>query len=199
MKTVGDPACPMPTGPRYRVQQFNLELSIEPGLPCRIDAATPATTDSPLALDAVATTRSRAESSIERPTCVVPSMHRVSGGTEAAMRPTRRRRRVPQPPWQRARDATRDAKLEALGWKVIRVDAERLRERPWTILTEIERAQSAGGEGPVGNPAGPVGNPAGHSRQPGRAQSAVRTGLAAEPAGLRGPGRTRGPSHRRHR
>ena len=43
-------------------------------------------------------------------------------------------------PWQRARDARRDAKLKALGWKVIRVDAERLRERPWTILTEIETA-----------------------------------------------------------
>ncbi|MFT4199224.1 endonuclease domain-containing protein [Gordonia sp. (in: high G+C Gram-positive bacteria)] len=36
------------------------------------------------------------------------------------------------------RDARRDAKLEALGWVAVRVDAERLFDRPWTILTEIE-------------------------------------------------------------
>ena len=34
----------------------------------------------------------------------------------------------------------RDAKLEALGWKVIRINAKRLFEEPWSILTEIERA-----------------------------------------------------------
>ena len=43
-------------------------------------------------------------------------------------------------PWQRDRDTARDARLEALGWTVIRVNAERLREEPWRILVEIERA-----------------------------------------------------------
>lgn len=43
-------------------------------------------------------------------------------------------------PAQQAHDMARDAKLEALGWKVIRINAKRLFEEPWSILTEIERA-----------------------------------------------------------
>ncbi|GAB10519.1 hypothetical protein GOARA_058_00020 [Gordonia araii NBRC 100433] len=48
-------------------------------------------------------------------------------------------------PWQQERDALRDAKLAALGWKMIRVDAERLHDRPWSVLTEIERELHARG------------------------------------------------------
>ncbi|MFT3900978.1 MAG: hypothetical protein QM728_12145 [Gordonia sp. (in: high G+C Gram-positive bacteria)] len=36
-------------------------------------------------------------------------------------------------------DARRDAKLAALGWATVHVDAERLFDRPWTILTEVEQ------------------------------------------------------------
>ncbi|MFW0784245.1 DUF559 domain-containing protein [Gordonia sp. CPCC 206044] len=47
---------------------------------------------------------------------------------------------------QRARDAARDAKLRAMGWIVIRLDKERLRTAPWSIVIEIEKAlRSRGG------------------------------------------------------
>ncbi|WP_228460900.1 DUF559 domain-containing protein [Gordonia crocea] len=46
---------------------------------------------------------------------------------------------------QRERDARRDERLESLGWKMIRIDAERMREEPWLILAEIETALRARG------------------------------------------------------
>lgn len=43
-------------------------------------------------------------------------------------------------PAQRAHDEARDARLRELGWIIIRIDAERLRTRPWSVINEIERA-----------------------------------------------------------
>ncbi|MFT4201392.1 DUF559 domain-containing protein [Gordonia sp. (in: high G+C Gram-positive bacteria)] len=41
---------------------------------------------------------------------------------------------------RRDRDARRDDKLRNLGWRVIRVDAEKLWDKPWLVLREIEDA-----------------------------------------------------------
>ncbi len=49
-------------------------------------------------------------------------------------------------PEQRARDEARDAKLRAMGWIIIHIDAERLRTDQWGIILEIEQAlRSRGG------------------------------------------------------
>ncbi|GAB90521.1 endonuclease domain-containing protein [Gordonia rhizosphera] len=43
-------------------------------------------------------------------------------------------------PEQRASDEARDAKLRDLGWIIIRIDRERLRTAPWSIIIEIDKA-----------------------------------------------------------
>ena len=117
-------------------------------------------------------------------------------------------------PWQRARDARRDAKLKALGWKVIPRrrgapsrkavdDSHGDRDRtspaqgvlrpsggPLGVGGPSRRprtAQPATPDGPAGGREGPVGGRGGPSRRAGRAQSAGGEG----PVGGRG-----GPSRR---
>jgi hypothetical protein len=48
-------------------------------------------------------------------------------------------------PSQREKDMARDALLEKLGWKTIRIDRDRLRDDPGGILAEIEAAIHARG------------------------------------------------------
>lgn len=43
-------------------------------------------------------------------------------------------------PGERARDIDRQAELEALGWRIIRVSADMLRDRPTTIVVRVWRA-----------------------------------------------------------
>ena len=48
-------------------------------------------------------------------------------------------------PTIRARDIDRQADLEALGWRIVRVSAEMLRYRPWTIVQRTRKALQAAG------------------------------------------------------
>ncbi len=46
---------------------------------------------------------------------------------------------------QRSRDLERGVRLAELGWQVVRVDAELLRERPWVMVQRVEAALRAAG------------------------------------------------------
>lgn len=48
-------------------------------------------------------------------------------------------------PRQRARDIDRQAELETLGWRIVRVSADMLRDRPNTIVTRVRAALRAAG------------------------------------------------------
>jgi very-short-patch-repair endonuclease len=46
---------------------------------------------------------------------------------------------------QRSRDIDRIAELEALGWRIVRVSAELLRDRPSTVVARVRVALRAAG------------------------------------------------------